>query len=68
MSSLLLLISECHAYFYISSAYAKLGLSMDTGDVNGDGLEDLLVWHANYFKKHDRFIKGKIISSIYKKF
>ena len=41
MSSLL--NSEWHASFYVLSAYAKLGLSMDTGDVNGDGLNDIIV-------------------------
>ncbi len=63
-----LLILEWHASFYVPSAYAKLGLSMATGDVNDDGLDDLLVWHANYFNKLERFTNEKKTFSIFKTF
>jgi len=32
-----------HATFYLNSAYAKLGWSMTTADVNHDGVEDVLI-------------------------
>ena len=32
-----------HATFYLNSAYAKLGWSLTTADVNHDGVDDVLV-------------------------
>ena len=47
---------ETYASFYLESPYAQLGLSLSKGDVNQDGIEDLLIAAPGFEGKGCLFI------------